>query len=265
MAGKTVFVDPSGGYLYLQNNDGSRTYLTGPLAGRTISNGSASTSTPVDGTGLTLIYRDDQGTFILDSQGKKKYLSLVSGSSPTQQTYKDSTGANYIIYTDSNGNKYTKNSDGTKNYLTGFTSNPLSTYIVKVDENGVEYSIYSDSIGNRYIVYTDPSNGQKYYLNTDGSKKYIGSSSPISNINSTLLEPDTIYKLYTDASGNIYVVYVDTEGRYYTILSDKTKKYLEAPAIQTYGFIVFEDNNGDKFVLDADGSRNYLKIDPTAL
>jgi len=71
--------------------------------------------------------------------------------------------------------------------------------------------------------------------------------------------------LYTDASGNLYVVYAEADGRYYTILADKTKKYLEAPAIQTYGFIVFQDNYGDKFVLDADGSRNYLKIDPTAI
>jgi len=137
MVGKTVYVDTTG-FLYLLNTDASRTYLTGPLAGRTISSsGSNTSSTPVDGTNsLTLIYRDDQGTFTLDSQGQKKYLSYVSGTS-TQQTYQDSTGANYIILTDSNGNKYTKNADGTRNYLTGFTTNPLSTYISKVDSNGV--------------------------------------------------------------------------------------------------------------------------------
>jgi hypothetical protein len=138
MAGKKISVDPSGNYLYLQNPDGSRTYLTGPLAGRTVSStGSNNLANPVDGTSdLNLIYRDDQGTFVLDSRGSKRYLTFVSGSNPAQQIYRDSNGANYIVYTDSNGNKYTRASDGTRNYLTGFTSNPLDTYINKVDADG---------------------------------------------------------------------------------------------------------------------------------
>ncbi len=87
----------------------------------------------------------------------------------------------------------------------------------------------------------------------------------MNGINPALIEPGVEYKLYTDASGNIYIEYVDTEGRPYTILADGKKKYLEAPPIQTYGFVVFQDQNCDKFVIDADGSRNYLKIDSTAL
>lgn len=107
--------------------------------------------------------------------------------------------------------------------------------------------------------------GDKYYLNTDGSKKYLSGASPLNSIDPSLIEPGVEYKLYTDASNNLYIVYVDPQGRPYTVLPGGIKKYLEAPPIQTYGFVVFQDQNCDKFVLDADGSRNYLKIDTTAL
>lgn len=133
MAGRTAMVDPSG-FLYIQNSDGSRTYLTGTLAGRTVtSTGGNNQGLTVNGSGTSsLIYRDDQGTFVMDPDGVKKYLTYVSATS-TQQTYRDQSGANYIIFFDSNGNRYTRNVDGTRNYLTGFTSNPLDTFIVNED------------------------------------------------------------------------------------------------------------------------------------
>jgi hypothetical protein len=187
-----------------------------------------------------------------------------SSTTGSQTIYKDPSGANYIIYTDSNGNKYTKNADNTKNYLTGFSNNTLSTYIVKVDENGQEYAIYSDAFGNRYVLYSDPLTKTKYFLNGDGSKRYPGQQQAVNGIDPSLIQPDTVYRLYTDASGNIYLVYVDSEGRPYTLNPDKTKRYLTEPAAVPTGQIVFQDTYCDKFVLDADGSRNYLKIDPTA-
>ncbi len=85
------------------------------------------------------------------------------------------------MYTDSNGNKYTKASDGTRNYMTGFTTNPLDEYVVKVDANGNQYAIYTDSIGNHYVVYTD-ARGNKYYLNSDLSKRYLSNNSPLNGL-----------------------------------------------------------------------------------
>lgn len=167
------------------------------MAGKTVSSGNSSSSSPsvqqsqvMDGTTLSFILRDDTGTFVLDPKGQRKYLSLLPSSSASQQVYSDQSGLNYFIYTDLDGNKFTKNGDGTKTYLTGFSDNTLSTYIVRVDQLGNNFAIYSDSIGNRYTVYND-SNGSKYYLNSDGSKKYLTKSSPVNSILSSIVDPNT--------------------------------------------------------------------------
>lgn len=139
MAGKTIYVD-SMGILYLLNQDGSRTYLTGALSGKTVNASDFGSSLPVtqtplmDSTSLSFILRDDTGTFVLDPKGERRYLSLVPNSSPSQQVYSDQSGLNYFVYKDLNGNKYTKNGDGSKTYLTGFSDNTLSTYVVRVDK-----------------------------------------------------------------------------------------------------------------------------------
>lgn len=195
MAGKTIYVD-SMGILYLLNQDGSRIYLTGALAGNTVSSNNSNQSSltqqnaTIDGTKLSFILTDDTGTFVLDPKGQRKYLSLSSSSSPSKKIYTDVSGLNYFVYTDLNGNQYTKNSDGTKSYLTGFSDNALSTYIVRTDQSGNYFQIYSDSMGNKYTVYID-SNGSKYYLDSDGSKKYLSNSSPVNSIASAVVDPNT--------------------------------------------------------------------------
>lgn len=74
MAGKTIYVD-SMGILYLLNQDGSRTYLTGALSGKTVNASDFGSSLPVtqtpvmDSTSLSFILRDDTGTFVLDPKG----------------------------------------------------------------------------------------------------------------------------------------------------------------------------------------------------
>lgn len=204
MTGRTAMVDPSG-FLYIQNPDGSRTYLTRTLAGRTVNtNGGNNAGLSVDGSGTSsLIYRDDQGTFIMDPNGVKKYLTLTASTPPNKPTETHPVLITLFSRTPT-ATDTPRNTDGNRNYLKCYTSNPLDTFIVKMDQNGNEYFVYSDSAGNKYVVYDD-ARGDKYYLNTDSSKKYFSGSSPLNGINPALIEPGVEYKLYTDASGNKYI------------------------------------------------------------
>jgi len=134
MNGRTVQIDSSG-FLYFIDSTGKRTYLNGPMAGRTVDPSTVSTSTnsntlvtPGISTGQIFIYQDNQGTFVLNSDNSRKYLSLFQSNTASGQfIYRDQSGSNYIVYVDQNGFKYTKNSDNTRNYMTGFSNNILNT------------------------------------------------------------------------------------------------------------------------------------------
>lgn len=107
MNGRTVQIDSSG-FLYVIDSTGKRTYLNGPMAGRTVDPSSTSSSstnsnsfvTPGISTGQIFIYQDNQGTFILNVD-ERKYLSLFQSNTANGQfIYRDQSGSNYIVYVD---------------------------------------------------------------------------------------------------------------------------------------------------------------------
>lgn len=108
MNGRTVQIDSSG-FLYVVDSTGKRTYLNGPMAGRTVdpsstltpSTNSNSLVIPGISTGQIFIYQDNQGTFILNSDNNRRYLSLFQSNTASGQfIYRDQSGSNYIVYVD---------------------------------------------------------------------------------------------------------------------------------------------------------------------
>lgn len=66
---------------------------------------------------------DESGNrFRIDENGVPTFLSLSrnsrSGDNPA--FYSDIAGDSFLIYTDGENNKYLKNAEGTRNYITGY-------------------------------------------------------------------------------------------------------------------------------------------------
>lgn len=72
----------------------------------------------------------------MGSDKRWNYLSLAPGSSSGSNPaiYQDFNSAYYMIYLDTaTGNRYVKNADGTKTYLTGFPNNIVGAPLTFVD------------------------------------------------------------------------------------------------------------------------------------
>lgn len=80
-----------------------------------------------------------------------------------------------MVYLDSTtGNRYVKNSETVKTYLTGFPTSTSGSPLTFTDSLNNTYAVYSDAQGNKYVTYNDAKG--KYYLNANGSKTYLTAS-----------------------------------------------------------------------------------------
>ena len=66
------------------------------------------------------------------------------------------------------------NPDSTRNYLTGYPSQPSNSPITVTDAVGDTYYVDKDPQNNTYVTYNDQ-NG-RYYLNVNGNKTYLRNS-----------------------------------------------------------------------------------------
>lgn len=111
---------PSSGTGTLLSNTGTTTSNTGS------SNPVTSINPQLSYNWFGVVFTDDAGNkYTLNSDKTWNYLSLAPGSSSGSNPaiYRDFNGGYYMIYLDStSGNKYVKNSETLKTYLTGFPS-----------------------------------------------------------------------------------------------------------------------------------------------
>jgi len=227
-----------------------------------------------------IVFTDDSGNrYVLGSDKTWNYLFLAPGSSSSGNpaVYKDSNSANYMIYPDSTtGNKYVKNADGTKTFLTGFPTTTYGNPISFTDAFSNVYTVYSDPEGNKYVTYSDPKG--KYYLTSSGSKVYlpttVTNSGTTSNTTTVANNTTTTGPLPT-TTGITYVFTDSTGGNRYTLSSNGTRVYLTlnstSGATQTYTdpqsnkYIITKDPaTGNSYLSINGGLREYLTSFPTS-
>jgi hypothetical protein len=192
-------------------------------------------------------------------------LSLVSRNGNVA-TYRDTTGRNQVVYTDpTTGLEYTRNSNGTRNYLNGV---PVSTVgqprTVRDTLNSI-YSISSDPQGNQYITYSDTTGS--YYLNSQGMKIYQNQptqpTQPVQPVQPTRpVQPNVTNTediLYSDPSGNKFLLNPTTSAREYLCQGTSrvnTPTYVNSGTGEEYPIMM--DNAGNEYISSPDNTRTYL-------
>lgn len=147
-----------------------------------------------------------------------------------------------MIYLDStSGNKYVKNSETLKTYLTGFPSSTQGSPLTFTDSLNNVYAVYSDSQGNKYVTYNDAKG--IYYLNPNGTKTYLTASqlATTTSINNSISTPNQSI----NNSGST------------TVIKNTTSTTTQTPTLTSPQNYVFMDPSGNKYILN---STNYQRI-----
>lgn len=97
--------------------------------------------------------------------------------------YKDTLNNHVVIYTDpTTRDRYTRNTNGSRNYITGSPLSTVGTPTAITDNLGTNYQIVSDSNTNNYVIYSDRSG--IYYINSNGQRMPVTQNvQPVTPIN----------------------------------------------------------------------------------
>lgn len=177
-----IYPDSATGNKYVKNSDGTKTYLTG---------------------------------FPTTTYGNP--ISLTDAYGNIYTIYSDPNGNKYITYSDPKG-KYSLTNSGSKVYLPTTVTTPTTpsngTTIVTPGTNGTNTGSTTGTGGAGIIyIFTDSTGGNKYILNSTGSRIYLTLSSTSGNT-----------QTYTDPQNNKYTIVRDpTSGNLYTTINGGAK------------------------------------------
>lgn len=155
-----------------------------------------------------------------------------SGSNPA--VYRDFNGTYFMVYLDSaSGNRYVKNSETMKTFLTGFPTSISGSPLTFTDSLNNIYVVYSDPQGNKYVTYNDPKG--RYYLNPNGSKTYLtasqlGTTTTINNSTNTQTNPistnssTTVKNTTSPTTSSQVYVFMDLSGNKYILNSTNNQR-----------------------------------------
>ena len=168
--GKTVYVSPDG-HEFIKNPDGTITYLTGPNANKTI-----------------FIDPTTELEYLKNPDGKRKYLADPTTTELPKPSAQD------IINNLIDGNAKIVTS-GSNSYIV-YKDPTGKTYAVVADQTYPDGIVFTDSTGNKYFIANTPgaqplpvqvgANWSNYVINSDGTMKYLTTTSSPSTTIPTL-------------------------------------------------------------------------------
>ena len=257
-----LFTDASGNTYIIYTEEDGRKYTLDDQGNKTYLVGSVKEIKPNE-----LVFMDPTGRrFIIDVDGSRRYLAIdrdsLQGSNFVD--YLDPSGKKFRIFTDPTGNQYILFDDNTKHFITGLSDQIGNNFNIVRDVLNTEYVVYTIPNQDTYIVYTNQ-DGSRYFFNPDGSKVPLSNQESVASPNGQTTSQELGTFIFMDPSGNRFRI--DENGNPSFLSLNSNSRSGDNPASYRdssfNNYLIYTDENNDKYIRNADGTRNYITGYPT--